>query len=311
MRIADHEAGSLAVCSVEPNHCRSARGTGLRNHRRQAVPPVSRARSQSDSITGMKQPIPQSAGVETSDSAGGTSAFWAGDESTTELPSASVSIPVATSERPGQIAPLMLGAIGFLYFAQPVILPILLAGVAGMAVKPLIRWAFWCRLPAPVSAAIVLCVLVSALGVACFQMGRPAVTWLNEAPQHMTELRHRVQKLFPRLARFSKAAAVVNNFGATEDEQKQSPTVTLKTSRVPSSFNNWTGTSLAGGIEPLVLLYLLRASGDLFLQRQMRVMPTLQDKLSAVAIGREIQEYISKHNHPDISPTASTGYERR
>lgn len=203
--------------------------------------------------------------------------------------------PVATKTTPTQIALLVLGAIAFLYFARPVIQPIFLACVASMAVKLLIRWASWCRIPAPLSAAIILGLLVCSLGVGFFQLGRPAVTWLNEAPQHMTELRYRVQKLFPRLARFSEAAAAVNNFGATEAEQKQSPTVTLKTSRVPSSFIDWTGTFLAGGGETLVLLYLLLASGDLFLQKLVRVMPTLRDKISAVTISREIQENISNY----------------
>ena len=243
----------------------------------------------------MKQANPQSAAAESSDSPGETSEVSRKEEIKTEPQSALVSSPVATKETPAQIALLVLGAIAFLYFARPVILPIFLACVAGMALKPLIRWASCCRIPAALSAAIVLCLLVSALGVAFFQLGRPAVTWLNEAPQHMTELRHRVLKLFPRLARFSEAAAAVNNFGATEDEQRQAPTVTLKTSRVPTSFINWTGTFLAGGGETLVLLYLLLASGDLFLQKLVRVMPTLQDKKSAVAISREIQENISNY----------------
>ena len=243
---------------------------------------------------GMKQPNPQSAAAESSGPSGGTFEVSAREESKAEPQSALVNLPVATKEPPAPIALLVLGAIAFLYFARPVILPVVLACVAGMALKPLIRWASCCRIPAALSAAVVLCLLVSALGVAFFQMGRPAVTWLNEAPQHMTELRHRVQKLFPRLARFSEAAAV-NNLGATEDEQKQSPTITIKASRVPSSFINWTGTFLAGGGETLVLLYLLLASGDLFLHKLVRVMPTLRDKKSAVAISREIQENISNY----------------
>ena len=243
----------------------------------------------------MKQPNPRSAATEASDSPGGTSEVSPKEELKPEPQSAAAGNPVATKETPAQIALLVLGGIAFLYFARPVILPIFLACVAGMAVKPLIRWASCCRIPAALSAAIVLCLLVSALGVAFFQLGRPAVIWLNEAPQHMTELRHRVLKLFPRLGRFSEAAAAVNNFGATEDDQRQTPTVALKTSRVPSSFINGTGTFLAGGGETLVLLYLLLASGDLFLQKLVRVMPTLQDKKSAVAISREIQENISHY----------------
>src|SRR5207245_2881196 len=118
---------------------------------------------------------------------------------------------------------------------------------------------------------------------------------MNDAPQHMTELRQRFQKVFPRAARFSQAAEAVNNLGATEAEQKAVPTVELKTSRVPTTFINWTGTFLAGAGETLVLLYLLLASGDLFLQKLVRVMPTLRDKKSAVEISHEIQQNISNY----------------
>jgi predicted PurR-regulated permease PerM len=194
-----------------------------------------------------------------------------------------------------QIVLIVLGTIAFLYFARPVILPIFLACVVGMTLKPLIRWSSYCHVPAPLSAAVILCFLVAAVGFGCFQLGRPALTWMNEAPQHMTELRQRVQKIFPRLERFSQAAAAVNSLGATEAEPKKAPTVELKRSRVPSTFINWTGTFLAGISETLVMLYLLLASGDLFLQKLVRVMPTLGDKKRAVEISHEIQQNISNY----------------
>ena len=197
---------------------------------------------------------------------------------------------------PGQIVLILLGTIAFLYFARPVVLPIFLACVAGMTLKPLIRWLGYCHIPPALSAAVVLCLLVSGVAIGFFQMGRPALTWMNEAPQHVTELRHRVQRLFPRIARFNQAAAAVSNLGATEEEQKKAPaTVELKTSRVPSTFINWTGTFLVGVGETLVLLYLLLASGDLFLQKLVRVMPTLRDKKRAVEISHEVQQNISNY----------------
>jgi predicted PurR-regulated permease PerM len=111
----------------------------------------------------------------------------------------------------------------------------------------------------------------------------------------MTELRQRIQKIFPRIARFNQAAAAVNNMGATEEEKKQEPTVEVKDSRGTGSFLNWTGTFLVGVGETLVLLYLLLASGDLFLQKLVHVMPTLRDKKRAVEISHEIQQNISNY----------------
>jgi predicted PurR-regulated permease PerM len=200
---------------------------------------------------------------------------------------------------PLQIILIVLGTIGFLYFARPVLLPVVLACVAKMSLKPLIRWASCCHIPPAISAAVALCFLVGAFGVGFFQLGRPAMTWMNEAPQHMTELRQRVLKLFPRAARFSAAAAAVDNLGVTDAEkaaaEKKTPTLELKESRGTSSILNWTGTLLVGLGETLVLAYLLLASGDLFLQKLVHVMPTLSDKKRAVEVSREIQQNISNY----------------
>jgi predicted PurR-regulated permease PerM len=163
-----------------------------------------------------------------------------------------------------------------------------------MALKPLIRWLSYCHIPPGLSAAVVLCLLVFAIGIGFFQLGRPALTWMNEAPAHMADLRHRVQKMFPHAARFSLAAAAVNDLGATEEEQTKVTTVELKTSGFPSIFN-WTGTFLVGVGETLVLLYLMLASGDLFLQKLVHVMPTFRDKKRVVEISHEVQQNISNY----------------
>ncbi len=212
------------------------------------------------------------------------------------LPSVQASAAATAKTAPLQIVLVALGLIAFLFFARPVVLPIVLACVAGMTLKPLIRWLSYAHLPPALSAAVVLLFLMAVVGIGFFQLGRPALAWMNDAPQHMTTLRQRVQKLFPRMARISQAATAMNNLGATAAEQEEAPpTVELKDSRGTSAFVNWTGSLLAGAGETLVVLYLLLASGDLFLQKLVRVMPTLDDKKRAVEISHEIQENISKY----------------
>jgi predicted PurR-regulated permease PerM len=205
----------------------------------------------------------------------------------------------AARATPGQIVLIGLATTAFLYFARPVVLPICLACVAAMTLKPLIRWLSYCHIPTALSAAGVLGLLMLALGIGFFQLGRPALTWINEVPQHMTELRQRVQNILPPRARFNEAAAAVNNLGATEEEtraeQKLAPMVEVKDRRSTSSILNWTGTFLAGAGETFVLLYLLLASGDLFLQKLVHVMPTLRDKKRAVEISHEVQQNISNY----------------
>jgi predicted PurR-regulated permease PerM len=197
----------------------------------------------------------------------------------------------------GQILLVVLGTIAFLHFARPVVLPLVLACMVGMTLKPVVRWLSGWRIPAALSAAVVLGLLVTAVGVGFFQLGRPALAWMNEAPQRMTELRQRVQQIFPRIALVNETAVAVNNLGATEEEKRDSesktPVVEVKDSRGTGLVIDWTGTLLVGIGETLVLAYLLLASGDLFLQKFVRLMPTLRGKKRAVEINREIQHNIS------------------
>lgn len=200
---------------------------------------------------------------------------------------------------PAQIALMVLGTIAFVYFARPVLLPIFLACIAGMTLKPLIGWLSRFHLPMALSAAVVLCVLMTAIVIGFIQLGRPALRWMNEAPEHMTELRQRVQRLLPDIGTFSEAATAVSDLGATvaekKAEQKKTPTVAVKVSNGGNSILNWTGTFLVGLGETLVLLYLLLASGDLFTQKLVHVMPTWRDKKRAVEISHEIQFNISHY----------------
>jgi predicted PurR-regulated permease PerM len=243
----------------------------------------------------MKQLIELSTAPEPLDALAGTLEVAPQAAPGIEPPPAPSSAAATTKTTPVQIVLIVLGTIAFLYFARPVVLPVVLACVAGVTLKPLIRWLSYCHIPPALGTAVVLSLLVAAVGIGFFQLGRPAMTWMNDAPAHMAQLRQRVQRMFPRVARFNQAADAVNNLGAAEEEKKKVTTVELKTSRVPSTFINWTGTFLAGVGEMLVLLYLLLASGDLFLQKLVHVMPTFREKKSAVEISHEIQQNISNY----------------
>ena len=205
---------------------------------------------------------------------------------------------------PVRVAPvrfvlIALGTIAFLYVGRPVVLPLFLAWMAATTLRPLVRWLSCLHLPTAFSAAVVFCLLVGAIAAGFLELERPATRWINEAPERMTELRQRVQKIFPKAQHLSQATAAVSDLGATEaekrEEQQKTPMVEVKDQRGTNSILNWTGTLLAGLGEVLVLTYLLLASGDLFLQKLVRVIPTLRGKIRAVEITREIQDNISNY----------------
>ena len=213
--------------------------------------------------------------------------------------------PVVPVEEPrakmtrGETILVVMTVVASLNIARPVLLPVFLACMISMTLKPFITWLAGFGIHRAVSAAVVLLLVMAAVGVGVLELGRPAMKWVNSAPGRMTELRQRVQNIFPQIDRFSPAAAAVSNLGATEDEkraeQTKTPTVELKENHGAGTILNWTGTFLVGVGETLVLAYLLLASGDLFLQKFVHAMPTMSDKKRAVEISREIQHNISHY----------------
>jgi len=223
-----------------------------------------------------------------------------------EMPPAAVLAPaVAPGAEParkmtrGETILVAMTVVASLSIARPVLLPVFLACMIGMTLKPFISWLAGFGIKRGLSAGVVLLVVVVAAGVGFFELGRPAMKWVNAAPQHMTDLRQRVQNIFPQINRFSPAAAAVSNLGATEEEkraeQSKAPTVAVHENHGASEILNWTGTLLVGIGETLVLAFLLLASGDLFLQKLVHAMPTMSDKKRAVEISREIQQNISRY----------------
>ena len=196
-----------------------------------------------------------------------------------------------------QVAFLVLGSVAFLYFARPVLLPLVLALMCATALRPIVRWLTAIKLPTPLAAAIVFCLLLALGAFGLGQIERPAAQWINDAPQHLTVIRQRFLRLFPKALHISEAVDAMTQVVKIPPSKKGQDNVPVVEVREPprgaGSILNWTGTLLGGLLEVLVLTYLLLAAGDLFLQKIVRVTPTLRGKIQAVEITKEIQHGIS------------------
>ncbi|HEY1791658.1 MAG TPA: AI-2E family transporter [Opitutaceae bacterium] len=198
-----------------------------------------------------------------------------------------------------QLGILTLALAAFLYFARPVILPLFLACLAATALRPFMRGLARLGLRPAFSGAVVCAALMAVVGLGFFELARPAIRWMDEAPSHLSEMRGKFQQRFPNAARFGHAIDSLSDVGvasvARAHEEQPVQTVEIKDRRGANSILNWTGTVVAGLGEVFVLVYLLLASGDLFMHKLVRVMPTLRDKKRAVEITHEVQTNLSNY----------------
>jgi predicted PurR-regulated permease PerM len=138
--------------------------------------------------------------------------------------------------------------------------------------------------------------LSGVLGTALYQLFEPASDWLGKMPRITEQIERKLWNVRKSMEEVSKAAqkveALTNVDGQTTQRQPQ------VVSREPSLMSRvMTGTQnmLISAGATLVLLFFLLASGDLFMRKLVRVLPTLTDKKKAVGLARTIQSAMAQY----------------
>jgi predicted PurR-regulated permease PerM len=188
----------------------------------------------------------------------------------------------------------VLAAFYTLYFARAFFLPIILAVLLDFLLSPLIRAMKRARIPEPLSAALVIVVLLGAAGAAVYGLVDPAKEWGSKLPASMREAEARLRKLRTPVEQVSKTAEQVEQV-AKVDNGAKTPEVVVKGPTLTERLFGTTQTLIASAVEVIILLYFLLAAGDLFLQKLIKVLPLLRDKKKAVAIARETEASISTY----------------
>ncbi|HJQ64233.1 MAG TPA: AI-2E family transporter [Burkholderiales bacterium] len=175
------------------------------------------------------------------------------------------------------------------YFARDILLPIVLAALLTLVLTPVMRVFIAIRIPAPVGAAIVVAGVLATLGVGASLLIQPASEWMARAPETLNLLEKKLRTVRRSVEEVSKAAAKVENIAAPEDA--------VKAKRAPPPKPTLTSRILGGAQKVLlvaaptvVLLYFLLATGDLFLRKLVKVLPTLSDKKRAVTVAHTVQD---------------------
>jgi predicted PurR-regulated permease PerM len=193
------------------------------------------------------------------------------------------------------LAFIVLGTVIFVYFARTVLIPIVLAWVVSMMLKPPTRWLRRCYVPAPLAAAIVVACTIVAVGYGAAHLIRPASDWLERAPETIPKLKEKFAHVLAPAARLTAAAADAGKLDPAETATKIVQPVEVKNNEMASTMFTWTWSLLAGIGETVALLFLLLAWAERFVQKLVPMLPTLQDKKQIVEISRELENHISKY----------------
>jgi predicted PurR-regulated permease PerM len=186
----------------------------------------------------------------------------------------------------------LLAIIYTLYFGHAFFVPVMFAILLNFLLSPVIRAARRIGIPSPVSAALVILVMIGILAVGTYELATPARGWLTSAPTTLAKTEVKLRRLLKPVDQVTKTAEQVEKVTSASN----GPAPTAVVVQGPSMRARLFGTTqslIATILEVLVLLFFLLAAGDLFLEKLIKVLPQRQDKQTAFQIARETEASIS------------------
>ncbi len=179
-----------------------------------------------------------------------------------------------------------------LYFARLFLLPLVLAVLFDLLLSPLVRGLVRLRLPQAAAAGLVVLALLAVTAGAVYLLLDPAMEWMDRAPASLHRLERKLERLRRPVEQVNRATEEVQKLTKV-DPQGGRQQVAVQEESLSSALFDRTQEILAGAAVVVALLYFLLASGDLFLRKLIRVLPTMDDKKRAVDIARQLQGDIS------------------
>jgi predicted PurR-regulated permease PerM len=178
------------------------------------------------------------------------------------------------------------------YFAREFFLPLTLAWILSLLLKPAVRGMSKMKIPHGLGAAVVLIVLTSVVTGGLLLLSGPASSWIQRAPESFAKVEGKIRGMVDRAQPITKAAETVEHMA---NDGSETPKVEIKKPGLLNSVWNQTKGMVIVLIEVFVLLYFFLAAGDILTLKLVQVLPRLQDKKKAVEILRETEEGISSY----------------
>ena len=181
-----------------------------------------------------------------------------------------------------------------LYFARDFILPILLAWILSSLLAPVVRALKRVRVAEPWSALLIISALLGILSLGIYRMSDPVASWIQRAPQVLTDVRAKLQNFIRPVADVQETTKQIEKMAGLGNDQQTAAVELKKPGLSQVIFSGAKDFALSTGVM-LVLLYFLLASGDLFLLKLVKVLPTMENKKVAVEIYRRIEKDVSTY----------------
>lgn len=188
----------------------------------------------------------------------------------------------------------LIAAFHTLFVAQSIFIPLVLAILLSLMLRPPIRLLSRYGIPDAIGAGLLLFAISAALGVGFYWLSSPAATWLNEIPRSMKTIEWKLRSFEKPMKKVKEVSDAVEN-AASVDKDDGARQVRVKDEGLLDYLLDQTQGALLMMFMTAAFLFFLLASGDLFLRKLVKIIPRFRDKKQAVDIVHRIQNDIATY----------------
>jgi predicted PurR-regulated permease PerM len=185
-----------------------------------------------------------------------------------------------------------------LYFAREILAPIAFAFLFSVLLRPPVRWLENLGLPTWAAASIVTLAAIGLLVLVIFLLSTPMQRWMEEAPKSIATAEQKLARVRDRFAKVTEVASRIEHAaqGPTTGPAAQAPAPPQPASGgLIQRFFGSTTRAISGTVEVLLLLLLLLATGDLFYQKLLKILPFREEKRIAINAVTEVQGVVRRY----------------
>ena len=192
-------------------------------------------------------------------------------------------------------------AVAGLAYAKTFLTPVILAFILALVFSPVRRSMERIGIPSAFAAFVILASIVGALTAAAIALSGPVREWSDDAPEIGARLEARVAEIREGLGAdgegtsLSEVVEQVTNAAAPDEADPETVEVVVQEEGWLTAIAATAPAIAVQLILTLVLLFFVLASGDMFYEKLVHVIPRFADKRRAIRIAREIERKLSHY----------------
>lgn len=188
----------------------------------------------------------------------------------------------------------LIALVGLIYFARDFLLPVVLAFLLALTLSPIVRYLQKRGIPPAISALALVIVIVSGFSAGAYLLSDPVTEWIERAPQISQRVKQKLSSLRGPVEAVVKASEQVQTITEGTSSGAVQKVVVQQPGLLSKAANNVVSGMSTAAVTFVLLLFLL-ASGTMFYEKMIGILPTFRDKKRALTIAYDVENEVSQY----------------